>query len=273
MIRSAARRFAVRSVVAAAAVVIIGFSAYEIAENPANQLFGKTIVSGPPNERVVALTYDDGPNPPYTNRILDVLGSEHVHATFFVVGRAAAAYPSIVRREVRDGDAIGNHTWSHDHLIVMDAAQVRESLLRTDGAIYRAASIHTRIMRPPFGMRDWLVLDQARRMGYTPVMWSVPLAHDWDNPSPQVIANRIVPYVRDGSIIVLHDGNRGQLCAQQHLLAHVCDRKNDIEATRLIVRELKREGYRFVTVPQLMAMRGGLTRGVSVMHTASPESE
>lgn len=273
MIRSGARRTALRSVIAAAAAVVLGFSVYEVAENPSNQLFGKTVVSGPENERVVALTYDDGPNPPYTTRILDVLDNERVHATFFLVGRAAAAYPAVVRREVRDGDAVGNHTWSHEHLIVMNGAQVRESLLRTDAAIYKAANIHTRLMRPPFGMRDWLVLDQARRMGYTPVMWSVPLAHDWDNPPPQVIANRIVRNVHDGSIIVLHDGNRGQLCAQQHLSSRVCDRKNDIEATRLIVRELKREGYRFVTVPQLMEMRGGLARGGSAMHTPSPESE
>lgn len=273
MIRAGVRRLALRSVLAAAAVVALGVSAYEIAENPSNQLFGKTVVSGPPDERVIALTYDDGPNPPYTSRILDVLESERVHATFFVVGRAVAAYPSLLRREVRDGNAVGNHTWNHEHLIVMDAGHVRDSLLRTDAAIYHAANIHTRIMRPPFGARDWLVLDQARRMGYTPVMWSVPLAHDWDNPPPQVIANRIVPFVHDGSIIVLHDGNRGQLCTQQHLSPRICDRNNDIEATRLIVRELKREGYRFITVPELMALRGGLSRTEAVMHTPSPESE
>ena len=268
MIRAGVRRFAFRSVLAAAAVVAAGFTAYEVAENPSNQLFGKTVVSGPADERVVALTYDDGPNPPYTNRILDVLEREHVRATFFVVGRAAAAYPSVLKREVRSGDAIGNHTWNHDHLIVMDAGQLRESLLRTDAAIYRAVGIHTRIMRPPFGARDWLVIDQAHRMGYTPVMWSVPLARDWEYPPAQVIANRIVPYVQDGSIIVLHDGNRGQLCAQQHLSPHICDRSSDIEATRLIVRELKREGYRFITVPELMTLRGGLPT-----HTPSPETE
>jgi peptidoglycan/xylan/chitin deacetylase (PgdA/CDA1 family) len=267
------RRYAFRGVLAAAAAVAVAFSAYEIVENPSNQMFGKTVVSGPADERVVALTYDDGPNPPYTNRILDVLDSEHVHATFFVVGQAVAAYPSVLQREVRDGDAVGNHTWSHDHLIVMDPEHVRDSLLRTDSAIYRAANIHTRIMRPPFGARDWIVLDQARRMGYTPVMWSVPLAHDWENPPPQVIASRIVPYVHDGSIIVLHDGNRGQLCAQQHLSPRVCDRNNDIEATRLIVDELKRKGFRFITVPELMALRGGLTHSDTAMHTPSPESE
>ena len=98
--RTAAGRVAMFSAFTAAAVAFVGFSAYEISENPANQLFGRTVVSGPSDERVVALTFDDGPNPPYTNEILDVLGSERVHATFFVVGRAAAAYPEILKSRV-----------------------------------------------------------------------------------------------------------------------------------------------------------------------------
>ncbi len=249
------------------ALVALGvFSTYEIAESPGSQLFGKTLVSGPSNRRIVALTYDDGPNPPYTNRILDVLEREGVHVTFFVVGRAVQAYPAVVRREVRDGDAIGNHTWNHAHLIVMNAAQVRESLKRTDDAIYAATGTHTHIMRPPFGARDWLVLAQVRKLGYTPVMWSVPLAKDWERPPAAVIARRILSKVHDGSIIVLHDGNRGRLCAQRHLPAKVCDRSHDIEATQLIVDALKREGYRFVTVPQLLAIKGA-------MRTSAPGSE
>ncbi len=241
-------------------VALVAFWAYETAESPANQLFGKTLVSGPDDRRIVALTFDDGPNPPYTTRILDVLEREHVHATFFVVGRAVQAYPSVVRREALDGDAIGNHTWNHAHLIVLDAAQVRASLDRTDAAIYAATGEHTHLMRPPFGARDWLVLNQVRKLGYTPVMWSVPLARDWEYPPARVIEERIVSKVHDGSIIVLHDGNRGILCGEHHLSPHICDRRNDIEATRLIIDALKREGYRFVTVPQLLALEGTPTR-------------
>jgi peptidoglycan-N-acetylglucosamine deacetylase len=251
----ATARVALQTLLACTLLALAGFWAYEISENPANQLFGKTIVSGPANERVVALTFDDGPNPPYTTAILDVLEREHVHATFFLVGRAVAAYPSVVRREVRDGDAVGNHTWSHTHMILMDAAQVRGSLAKTDDAIYRAADVHTRIMRPPFGARDWLVLDQARRLGYTPVMWSVPLARDWEEPPAQTIADRIVPYVQDGSIIVLHDGNRGIVCATSRVPAKTCDRHSEIEATRLIIERLRNEGYRFVTVPELLSLK------------------
>jgi peptidoglycan-N-acetylglucosamine deacetylase len=254
----ATTRFALQTTLACATLALLGFGVYELCENPVNQFFGKTVVSGPTDRRVVALTFDDGPNPPYTTAILGVLEQEHVHATFFLVGRAVAAYPSVVRREVRDGDAVGNHTWSHGHLILMDARGVRDSLARTDAAIFAAAGVHTRIMRPPFGARDWLVLDQVRRLGYTPVMWSVPLANDWEDPPPAMIAGRILSNVHDGSIVVLHDGNRGIVCLRARVSPKICDRKNDIEATRLIIDALKREGYQFVTVPELLALKGAM---------------
>ncbi len=241
-----------RIVAVLAIVAGLFFIAYEWAESPASQLFGATVVHGPANLREVALTFDDGPNPPYTNAILRVLKTERVHATFFVVGRAVAAYPATVRMEARDGDAIGNHTWNHAHLIVLDPQQIDRSLQRTDAAIEKAAGVRTTIVRPPFGARDWLVLSELRRLGYTPVMWSVPLARDWNDPPPAVIARRVLRYVRNGSIIVLHDGNRGLVCAREHLATHVCDRSNVVAATRIIVKALKRRGYRFVTIPQML---------------------
>lgn len=243
------------TVVVLFAVVSLGFNAYEYAESPASQLFGATLVNGPADRRVVALTFDDGPNPPYTDEILNVLEREHVHATFFLVGRAVEAYPKTTRREARDGDALGNHTWDHGHMIVMNAAQIARSLERTNAAIERAAGTRTTLFRPPFGVRDWLVLAQARRLGFTPVMWSVPLAQDWEDPPPRVIAQRILRYVRNGSIIVLHDGNRGMLCAAEHLAPALCDRSSDVEATRILVETLKRRGYEFMTIPELLALR------------------
>jgi peptidoglycan-N-acetylglucosamine deacetylase len=243
-------------VAALALLAALLFVGYEWAESPASQLFGKTLVSGPPDVHDVALTFDDGPNPPYTDEILRVLERERVHATFFVVGRAVEAYPATVRREVLDGDAIGNHTWNHAHLIVLDPAQIERSLERTDAAIEAAAGVHATLMRPPFGARDWLVLSESRRLGYTPVMWSVPLARDWNDPTAAVIARRILRYVHNGSILVLHDGNRGLLCARDHLAPHTCNRANVVGATQIIVETLKARGYRFVTIPQLLAQRG-----------------
>lgn len=261
------RRYVVASLLAALALALLGFGVYEVVEQPTNQVFGGTVAHGPSNERVVALTFDDGPNPPYTDRILNVLANEHVPATFFVVGRAVQAYPSVVRREMREGHAVGNHSWDHTHLIMLPRSSIRRSLERTDAAIFRAAGIHTHLMRPPFGARDWTVMQVAHSLGYTVVMWSVPLARDWEYPPARIIAQRILPQVKDGSIIVLHDGNRGQLCTVKHLNSHVCDRSQDIEATRIIVERLKAQGYSFVTIPQLIAI------GKSAKHTPAPGAE
>lgn len=260
MFRAKTGRRAAAGAVIAGALVLLGFAVYETVEQPTNQIFGRTLTHGPANQRVVALTFDDGPNPPYTDRILDVLEREHVRATFFVVGRAVAAYPGVVRRELRDGDAIGNHTWAHGHLIVMTRSQIRASLQRTDEEIYKAAHVRTRLMRPPFGARDWLVMQAVRSLGYTVVMWDVPLPRDWEDPAPATIAQRVLPYVGDGAIIVLHDGNRGLICGRARAARQPCDRTNDIEATDLIVRALKRRGYRFVTIPQLASLRPHVSR-------------
>ena len=237
----------------AAFVAVASYLGYTIVEAPGNQLFGRTLVNGRSDAREVALTFDDGPNPPYTNEILDVLRSEHVHATFFVVGRAAAAYPATVRRIVADGNAIGNHTWDHAHLVMETPDQVGSELRRTDDEIYHLTGIHTRLMRPPFGARDFAVIDKARSLGYTVVMWSVPLPNDWEQPGDATIAQRVLDNVRDGGIIVLHDGNRGLICGLGEAKRDACDRKQDVAATRKIVERLKAENYRFVTIPQLLA--------------------
>jgi peptidoglycan/xylan/chitin deacetylase (PgdA/CDA1 family) len=247
------------------------YAAYQVLESPSSQVFGKTIVSGPKNQRVIALTYDDGPNPPYTDELLSVLRDEHVHATFFVVGRAVAAYPGVVRREVADGNAIGNHTWNHGHLLLYGSDSLRRTLERTDRAIYAATGVHTRLMRPPFGARDWLVLGEVRRLGYTPVMWSVPLANDWEDPPARVIASRVLRYASDGAIIVLHDGNRGIICSDSRSGRRLCDRSADVAATRLIVDALKGEGYQFVTIPELLRLPGHRVKALT--RTASREAE
>ncbi|HTV74026.1 MAG TPA: polysaccharide deacetylase family protein [Candidatus Acidoferrales bacterium] len=237
------------------AFVCIGlYGAYEVLEAPGNQIWGHTLVHGPTDRRVVALTFDDGPNPPYTNRILDVLRATHVHATFFVVGRAAAAYPAVIRRIVREGNVVANHTWDHAHLYMQTRAQMRRELTRTSDLLYRICGVRTRLMRPPFGARDFAVLDEARKEGYTVVMWSVPLPADWEQPGDWTIVSRVVTHVHDGSIIVLHDGNEGLLCGTDGIPAQACNREQDVAATREIIRILRGRGYRFVTIPQLLAL-------------------
>jgi peptidoglycan/xylan/chitin deacetylase (PgdA/CDA1 family) len=211
-------------------------------------------VRGAPTAREVALTFDDGPNPPYTDAILDILRDQHAHATFFVVGRAVEAYPATTRRIVREGNAIGNHTWDHAHMIVESEASMRRELERTNDEIRRVTGVRTALMRPPFGSRDFAVIAEAHKLGLRVVMWSVPLPGDWEQPGVAAIVSRVVDNVQDGSIIVLHDGNRGLLCgAARHVPARLCDRSQEIAATREIVETLHRRGFRFVTIPEMIA--------------------
>jgi peptidoglycan/xylan/chitin deacetylase (PgdA/CDA1 family) len=242
-----------RFVLLALLLGIGSYFAYEAVEAPGNQLFGQTLVAGSPTEREIALTFDDGPNPPYTDRILDVLKAEHAPATFFVVGRAAAAYPETLRRIAREGHAIGNHTWDHKHMIVESTAVMRSELLRTAAVIARITGVHTTLMRPPFGARDFAVIGEAHKLGYRVVMWSVPLPKDWEQPGDATISRRVVDAATDGSIIVLHDGNEGILCSRDRRPAHDCDRGQDVAATREIIESLRARGFRFVTIPQLIA--------------------
>jgi peptidoglycan/xylan/chitin deacetylase (PgdA/CDA1 family) len=153
-------------------------------------------------------------------------------------------HPDTVREEVKDGDALGNHTWDHAHLVLERRAHIEREIAQTDEAIQHVAGVRTRLFRPPFGARDYTVINLARHMGYQVIMWSVPLPRDWDRPPPAVIRDRVLRYVKDGSIIVLHDGNRGK----------PGNRENTVQATKLIVEALRATGYRFVTVPQLLHM-------------------
>lgn len=235
------------------AAIGLGFLAFEQLEAPQSQVLGVTLVHGPRNRPDVALTFDDGPNPPYTSAILDVLERARAHATFFVVGRAAAAYPGLLQREARDGDEIGNHSWAHEHLIVLTPSSLRTSLERTSNAIRSATGITPTLMRPPFGQRDPLVLQTVRTLGMTPVMWSVPLARDWRQPPAQTIVHRLLAHVHAGDILVLHDGDRGILCARPEMIRSRCNRTAEIEAVRLLIPALRARGFHLVTVTQLFA--------------------
>jgi len=236
-----------------------GYAGYEWLEAPPNQFFGRTVVGGASTLREVSLTYDDGPNPPYTDRILDVLRAEHVHATFFLVGRAVAAHPALARRIVADGNAVGDHSWSHAHLYLGSPPAIRSDLERTSDAIAAATGVRPRYMRPPFGARDFAVVDAAHALGLDIVMWSAPLARDWEQPGTGTIVRRVLAGVRDGSIIVLHDGDRGIACGPGDPR---CDRSQEIAATREIIDALRARGYRFVTIDRLVAQsgRGAVTR-------------
>jgi peptidoglycan/xylan/chitin deacetylase (PgdA/CDA1 family) len=173
-------------------------------------------------DRAVALTFDDGPDPRWTPRLLDQLRAAHVTATFCLIGSRAKRYPELVARIVREGHQLCNHSWNHDiNLGRRPVAEIRADLVRTDKAI-RAAVPNAKIpyYRQPGGRWTPEVVAVARQLGMRSLHWSVD-PQDWDHPTAATIAKRVASAVRPGAIVLMHDGGgdrRPTLAACQHLI-------------------------------------------------------
>ena len=233
---------ALRAVLAAALLASGFYGLYKFVERPQSQLLGPTITQAS-GARTLALTYDDGPNPPDTDALLAVLRAHGAHATFFVNGIAVIAAPHTLRTMAADGNEIENHGWDHGHFeALLTRAQIDDQLARTDEAIARVTGRHTRYVRPPYGLRNRALIAQAKRRGYATVMWSGALVGDWEAISAHTIAERIIAQAHDGAILVLHDGDRGR----------GGDRRRVVAATEEILTVLQARGYRFETLERLL---------------------
>jgi polysaccharide deacetylase family sporulation protein PdaB len=195
---------------------------------------------GPKTRKWVALTFDDGPDDYYTLQILDILKRERVTATFFVLGNHAQKYPDVLRMIVANGHVIGNHSYNHPEFTKISAGQVNWQLDQTNAIIY--AAIHKRplLFRPPFGAINKPLIQQISSKGFKVVEWNVD-TQDWKGPSPQKIIYTVQRELRPGSIILQHCAGGPQL-------------KESVEALPMIIHYLKKNGYHFVTVDQLLGV-------------------
>lgn len=202
-------------------------------------IFGRPISSLPTADRAVALTFDDGPNPVATPRILDALAARGVKATFFVLGRHADRWPELVRRMSAEGHVLGNHGFFHRKLHVHGPAYVRRDLTMGVESIERAASVRPRLFRAPHGFRNPWVSPIAKSLGERTVGWSLGV---WDSARPGVdaIVRRTVDGARPGSILLLHDGDGYDIDG---------DRTQTAAAVPRIIDELHARDFTFVTVP------------------------
>jgi peptidoglycan-N-acetylglucosamine deacetylase len=185
----------------------------EPAEEPLREA-GRWFEHGGRDEPVVALTFDDGPNPPYTGRILDVLEDYGVPATFFCVGLNAVGLPAEIARIRSSGHAIANHTWSHAYLPDLSQDQLHEQIGRTSEVLAPRGASPAMLFRPPYGSRTPQIVDWLGRQETTVVLWDVD-SGDWTMPGADAIADAVLKEVRPGSIILMHDGggDRGQTAA------------------------------------------------------------
>ncbi|MCX7779558.1 MAG: polysaccharide deacetylase family protein [Negativicutes bacterium] len=187
-------------------------------------------------EKVVALTFDDGPDAQTTPRILQVLAAYQAKATFFVLGRRAEELPQQLAEIAAAGHEIGNHGFSHKWLTGLSDREIVEEIARTEAAIMAAAPRPT-LFRPPGAYYDERVIGLLKERGYVMTMWSID-SRDWSNPAPQRLARELADKVRPGAIILLHDGAYAPGTPQ---------------AVSLLLEALREQGYRFVTVSELFS--------------------
>ena len=186
----------------------------------------------------IALTFDDGPHPQYTPLILDILREYNVHATFFLIGENAERNPELVRRILREGHEIGNHTYLHKNLKEHTSGGIYEEISMAEEAILRIADQRTKLLRPPGGLYDKQVCETAHRLDYDIILWTVD-TFDWKHPTPEEIIQTVESNVQCGDIILCHDFIGGAPSPTP-------------DAIRKIIPDLLKRGYEFVSVSELI---------------------
>lgn len=217
-------------------------AAWNYTGSTTRQLAGEIVNRVATGEKVVALTFDDGPTPGYTQRILDILQDQDTRATFFLVGNSIRSHPEEARRIVEAGHEVGNHSYSHSYLVLRDYAFIADELGRTDELIRDAGFDGPILFRPPYGRKLVNLPLYLQGQGIPSITWDVA-PETWTETvqSREEIVQRVVDGVRPGSIVLLH--------------VMFPSRENTMAAVPDVIRGLRSEGYRFVTVSELLEYR------------------
>ncbi|MBN3926927.1 polysaccharide deacetylase family protein [Nostoc sp. NMS4] len=193
------------------------------------------------NEKVIALTFDDGPGPKNTAQILEILKKNDIKATFFMVGEMVKYFPQVAKQVAVDGHVIGNHTWHHWYRH-MNLATAASEIDRTAEIIYQTTGEKTNLFRPPGGFLNNGLVEYAKNEKYAVMMWSEE-SGDAERHSPQVpgLVKNVLKYAKPGAIVLMHDGGG--------------NRSKSVKALPEMIATLKAQGYRFVTIPQLLEIQ------------------
>ena len=189
----------------------------------------------------VALTFDDGPHPVYTEEILSILAENHAKATFFVIGQNAEEHPDLVKAEYDAGHEIGNHTYSHPNMKKLPTDKAVEEIRRTQQIVRDIVGITPKVFRSPGGVYSDELVAAVEALGCKPVLWSWRQdTTDWKCPPVRTVVDTVLGNLQDGDIILFHDYNSKSSPTP--------------DALRQILPELRRRGYDFVTVSELMRL-------------------
>lgn len=220
---------------AALAVFIILLSYVPVGADDGESWHGGDVFAGC-GEGVVALTFDDGPHPYQTDKILAVLEKYGVKATFFEIGRNVRLYPDVTGRVIAAGHEIGNHTESHSFLHGLSTERVACEIMSADDAICGEFEYETHFLRPPGGIYDGTVIEAAADEEKIIALWTIDTL-DWNHKSCESITGEILGKVKGGDIILMHD--------------YVSGETHTAEALEIIIPELQRRGYTFVTLSDM----------------------
>lgn len=194
-----------------------------------------------PKNKAIALTFDDGPSPNTTPQVLEILKQNKIKATFFLIGKNLKSSPQIGQQIVADGHALGNHTWHHWRKLMMEFTAARE-INDTARLLYDTTGVLTSLFRPPNGFLNNGLANYAVKQKDVVVLWSVD-SQDWRGSriSVEDLVNNVVNKVTSGGIVLMHDGGG--------------DRSRTVQALPTIINKLTQQGYKFVTVPELLEMQ------------------
>ena len=208
-----------------------------------SQALGPFPYRGSPGRKVVALTFDDGPNEPYTSQLADFLGDRGVRATFFQVGRAVLRHPEVTRRLIRDGHVVGNHGYSHEFTNYLGARTLAADVAAGQAAL-ASVGVRPALYRPPWLLRVPTLRPVLREHGLRAISGEFCHALEVAQPKPEAIARRALAKARPGAIIIFHDGYDG----------HPGDRASTVAAARIVIDRLLADGYAFATVDELLGL-------------------
>ncbi len=213
---------------------LILFTVSVCSEKEAGHVFAKNRSKS----KKVALTFDDGPHPRYTEAILDILEEYGITATFFVIGVNVENYPRAMERLISSGCEIGNHTYSHKNITKENEQDIIREIQQCEEAIMKMTNQKPCLLRPPEGAYEKNLCNMALKLNYNIILWSIDTM-DWAHNPSQKIADEVLSSLSDGDIILMHD--------------YVSGKNTTCEALRLMIPEILKRGYEFVTVSELIS--------------------
>jgi peptidoglycan/xylan/chitin deacetylase (PgdA/CDA1 family) len=202
---------------------------------------GKLYWAGSSQDKKIALTFDDGPEEHWTPKILEILKEKNIKATFFVIGEQVQRFPNMLRKIDAEGHIIGNHTYDHADLVKLDTGAVAREIEECASIIKNTIGKTPRLVRPPFGFHNENVDSVIYAKNEVIILWSVD-TQDWQGVDSATVKNKVLPKMKNGFIVLQHDGVNPRL-------------GGSVEALPDMIDNLKSQGYTFVTIPELLEIK------------------